>query len=138
MGLKLTVLGCSGSYPGPGGAASGYLIEGDGTRIWLDAGSGTLANLQRHVDARRVYLRGAGALEARRPGELADDGELRVGRERQQVALVLEEHDRFPGGPPRELVVARLHRLVEGLVEVEDGHPLAHELEDLADPLVED
>ena len=49
MGLKLTVLGCSGSFPGPGGAASGYLVEGGGTRIWLDAGSGTLANLQRHV-----------------------------------------------------------------------------------------
>jgi len=47
--MKLTVLGCSGSYPGPGGAASGYLVEADGTRIWLDAGSGTLANLQRHI-----------------------------------------------------------------------------------------
>jgi ribonuclease BN (tRNA processing enzyme) len=47
--MKVTVLGCSGSFPGPGGAASGYLVEGDGTRIWLDAGSGTLANLQRHV-----------------------------------------------------------------------------------------
>jgi len=49
VALKLTVLGCSGSYPGPGGAASGYLVESDETRIWLDAGSGTLANLQRHI-----------------------------------------------------------------------------------------
>jgi len=49
--MRLTVLGCSGSYPGPGGACSGYLVEdGDlATRIWLDAGSGTLANLQRHL-----------------------------------------------------------------------------------------
>jgi ribonuclease BN (tRNA processing enzyme) len=54
VGLKLTILGCDGSYPGPGGAASGYLVEGDGTRIWLDAGSGTLANLQRHVGLRDV------------------------------------------------------------------------------------
>jgi ribonuclease BN (tRNA processing enzyme) len=43
------VLGCDGSYPGPGGAGSGYLIEGRGTRLWLDAGPGTLANLQRHL-----------------------------------------------------------------------------------------
>jgi ribonuclease BN (tRNA processing enzyme) len=49
VGLKLTVLGCDGSYPGPGGAASGYLLQSDSTTVWLDAGSGTLANLQRHV-----------------------------------------------------------------------------------------
>jgi len=49
VGLKLTVLGCSGSYPGPGGACSGYLADDGTTRVWVDAGSGTLANLQRHV-----------------------------------------------------------------------------------------
>ena len=49
MGLAVTVLGCSGSYPGPGGACSGYLLDDGGTRIWLDAGPGTLANLQRHI-----------------------------------------------------------------------------------------
>ena len=49
MGLTLTVLGCSGTYAAPGGACSGYLV-GDGlTRLWVDAGPGTLANLQRHV-----------------------------------------------------------------------------------------
>ena len=49
MGLRLTVLGCSGSYAGPGGACSGYLLDDGTTRVWVDAGSGTLANLQRHV-----------------------------------------------------------------------------------------
>jgi ribonuclease BN (tRNA processing enzyme) len=48
-GLTLTVLGCSGSYPGPGGACSGYLLRDGATTVWLDAGSGTLANLQLHV-----------------------------------------------------------------------------------------
>jgi ribonuclease BN (tRNA processing enzyme) len=47
--LSVTVLGCDGSYPGPDGACSGYLLVCDGTRIWLDAGSGTLSNLQRHL-----------------------------------------------------------------------------------------
>lgn len=49
VALTLTVLGCSGSYPGPAAAASGYLVRGGGATVWLDAGSGTLANLQRHV-----------------------------------------------------------------------------------------
>jgi ribonuclease BN (tRNA processing enzyme) len=47
--IAITVLGASGSYPSPGGACSGYLVEGAGTRLWLDAGSGTFANLQRHL-----------------------------------------------------------------------------------------
>ena len=50
MGLTLTVLGASGSYPGPGGACSGYLVDDGSTRVWVDAGSGTLANLQRHIE----------------------------------------------------------------------------------------
>jgi ribonuclease BN (tRNA processing enzyme) len=49
MGLTLTVLGASGSFPGPGQAASGYLLQTPSTTVWLDAGSGTLSNLQRHV-----------------------------------------------------------------------------------------
>lgn len=50
MTLSLTVLGSSGSYAGPGGACSGYLVRAGGTAVWLDAGPGTLANLQRHLD----------------------------------------------------------------------------------------
>jgi len=48
--VKLTVLGCSGSYAPAGGACSGYLVQGGGVTVWLDAGPGTLANLQEHVD----------------------------------------------------------------------------------------
>lgn len=54
MGLSLTVLGCCGSYPGPGGACSGYLVQCDGTSLWVDAGSGTMANLQRHISLHDV------------------------------------------------------------------------------------
>lgn len=49
-GGSLTVLGCDGSYPGPGGAASGYLVRGDGVTVWLDAGAGTFAALQQVTD----------------------------------------------------------------------------------------
>ena len=48
--MRLTVLGCCGSYAAPGGACSGYLVQGGGKNLWLDAGPGTLANLQRICD----------------------------------------------------------------------------------------
>jgi len=47
--LNLTVLGCSGTYAASGGACSGYLVDDGETHVWIDAGSGTLANLQRHI-----------------------------------------------------------------------------------------
>lgn len=54
MSLSLTVLGCSGSYAGPDGACTGYLVETETTSVWLDAGPGTLANLQKHRDLATV------------------------------------------------------------------------------------
>lgn len=54
MGLSLTVLGSCGSYPGPREACSGYLVRGGGATVWLDAGSGTMANLQGHVGLAEV------------------------------------------------------------------------------------
>lgn len=52
MGLTVTVLGCSGSYPGRDNACSGYLVRSttSGTTVWLDCGSGTMAHLQRHAE----------------------------------------------------------------------------------------
>ena len=49
-GLSLLVLGCDGSWPGPGGAGSGYLVRSPSTTLLVDAGPGTFANLQRFVD----------------------------------------------------------------------------------------
>ena len=46
----LTVLGCDGSWPGPGGAGSGYLVQSGATTLLLDAGPGTFANLCRLGD----------------------------------------------------------------------------------------
>jgi ribonuclease BN (tRNA processing enzyme) len=50
MGVTVTVLGCDASYPSAGGACSGYLVQSGSTSIWMDAGSGTMANLQRFID----------------------------------------------------------------------------------------
>ena len=43
--MRLTVVGCSPAWPNPGGAQSGYLIEGSG-RVLLDCGPGVLARLR--------------------------------------------------------------------------------------------
>ena len=45
--MRLTVVGCSGSFPGPDSAASCYLIEAEGFRLVVDMGNGALSALQR-------------------------------------------------------------------------------------------
>jgi len=46
MAIDVTILGCSGTYAGPLGACSGYLVEADGHKVLMDCGPGTLARLQ--------------------------------------------------------------------------------------------
>jgi len=48
--VKLTVVGCSGSAPGPKSAASCYLVEHDGFRLLLDLGNGAFGALQGVAD----------------------------------------------------------------------------------------
>lgn len=48
--MDITVLGSGAAYPRPGGACSGFLLAAGTTKIWLDAGNGAFANLQKHVD----------------------------------------------------------------------------------------
>jgi ribonuclease BN (tRNA processing enzyme) len=49
MSILLTVLGTATPHPLPGRACSGYLLTAGDTRVWVDAGPGSLANLQRHT-----------------------------------------------------------------------------------------
>ncbi|HEX8630059.1 MAG TPA: MBL fold metallo-hydrolase, partial [Catenuloplanes sp.] len=46
--MRLTVLGCAGSFPGPESACSAYLVEADGFRLLIDFGSGSLSAMQRY------------------------------------------------------------------------------------------
>ena len=52
--MRLTVVGCSGSYAGPDSPASCYLLEADHEgrtwRVLMDLGSGALGALQRYAD----------------------------------------------------------------------------------------
>jgi ribonuclease BN (tRNA processing enzyme) len=48
--MRLTVVGCAGSYPGPGSPASCYLVEHDDHRVLLDMGNGSLGALATYAD----------------------------------------------------------------------------------------
>src|SRR5256714_708554 len=52
--VKLTVVGCSPAWPNPGGAQSGYLVEGHGGRLLLDCGPGVLPRLREQEGWPRV------------------------------------------------------------------------------------
>jgi ribonuclease BN (tRNA processing enzyme) len=47
--MRLTIIGCSGSFPGPDSPASCYLVEADGFRLLIDLGNGALGAVARHV-----------------------------------------------------------------------------------------
>ena len=46
--MELIVLGSGGGWARPGGAACGYLIRHEGFNLWVDLGTGTMANVQRY------------------------------------------------------------------------------------------
>ncbi|HEV7896563.1 MAG TPA: MBL fold metallo-hydrolase [Planosporangium sp.] len=46
--MRLTIVGCAGSFPGPESACSAYLVEADGFRLLIDFGVGSLSALQRY------------------------------------------------------------------------------------------
>lgn len=47
--MRLTVVGCAGSAPGPDSACSGYLIDAGDYRLLLDLGAGAAGPLQRYA-----------------------------------------------------------------------------------------
>ena len=72
--MRLTVVGCAGSLPGPESAASCYLVQAEDTnsRTWsvlLDLGSGAIGPLQRYLDPADVD---AVALSHLHPDHMAD------------------------------------------------------------------
>ncbi len=52
--MRLTVLGCAGSFPGPEAACSAYLVEAEGFRLLIDFGSGSMSALQRYSDLNKI------------------------------------------------------------------------------------
>lgn len=90
--MLLTVLGCSGSLPGPDAAASGYLVESGDDMLAVDFGNGTLAALQA---VRDPFQLDALLFSHLHPDHCADFSALAVMR-------------RYHPEPPRD---PRIHRL---------------------------
>jgi len=86
--FTLTVLGCDGSYPGPDGAGSGYLIRVGETSVVVDAGPGTFAVLQTVIDPVEID---AVVITHHHPDHwtdlLAIDAQARVGRRRRPIPV---------------------------------------------------
>ncbi len=73
--MKLTVVGSSGSFPGPDSPASCYLIQHEGTNILFDLGNGALGALQKYLD---IYDLDAVFLSHLHADHCADVGALYV------------------------------------------------------------
>mgnify|MGYP000853801648 CR=1 FL=1 len=52
--MKLYILGCMGPYPEKDRALSGYLVETQKAKVLLDCGSGILAQLQKHIEIKKL------------------------------------------------------------------------------------
>jgi ribonuclease BN (tRNA processing enzyme) len=52
--MRLTVVGCAGSAPGPSSPASCYLVEHEGFRLVLDLGNGAFGPLQSYADPNAI------------------------------------------------------------------------------------
>ncbi|MDN5917087.1 MAG: MBL fold metallo-hydrolase [Pseudonocardia sp.] len=90
--MRLIVLGCSGSGPGPGSPASGYLVEAGAARFTLDLGNGTFGALARHLDP---WALAAVAFSHLHPDHCSDFASLAV-------------HRRYHPRPPYDATASRL------------------------------
>lgn len=52
--MRVTVLGCAGSFPSPDSPASGYLLDHDGQQVVLDLGNGASGPLLSLVDPQQL------------------------------------------------------------------------------------
>ena len=73
--MKLTVIGCSGSFPGPDSPASSYLVQHENTNVLFDLGNGALGALQNYID---IYDLDAVFLSHLHSDHCADVGSLYV------------------------------------------------------------
>ncbi len=127
--MRVTVLGCSGSFAGPRSPASGYLVratapDGRERAVVLDLGNGALGALQRHLDPADLD---AVVLSHLHPDHCIDVTGLWVTRRYR------------PDGPPEDPLpvhgpagaAERLAAAYEGMVP--DGMRAELEFHDLAD-----
>jgi ribonuclease BN (tRNA processing enzyme) len=128
--VKLTILGCSGSVPGPDAPAPCYLVEADGFRLVLDLGNGALAALQARMSAFDID---ALAFSHLHPDHCADFSALAVLRRYHPQPPYRPDERRLavygPAQAPGRFAAAYApnegERLTTDFSDVFDFHPLA-------------
>lgn len=91
--MRLTILGCAGSVPGPNANASGYLLEAEGFVLGLELGNGTVSELQA---LRNPFDLDALVLSHLHPDHCADFAAL---------TIIRRYHPNQPQGRPKQLPV---------------------------------
>lgn len=130
--MKLTIIGCSGSVPGPAAPAPCYLVEADGFRLVLDLGNGALAALQDRISAFDID---ALAFSHLHPDHCADFSALAVLRQYHPTPPYRPEERRLPVHGPSDThrrFAAQYapndkERLTTDFCGVFDFHPLTAE-----------
>jgi ribonuclease BN (tRNA processing enzyme) len=131
--MDLTVLGCSGSGPGPDSPSSGYLLRFGDRALVLDLGNGTLGALQRHIDP---FDLDALLLTHLHPDHCADVASLVVYRRYHPRAPYPPSSRRLPVYGPIETAdrlnaqcaASAVERESEDLTDVFDFHVVSDEL----------
>jgi ribonuclease BN (tRNA processing enzyme) len=123
--MKLTVVGCSGSFPSADSACSSYLIEAEGYRLLLDMGNGALGELQKHIG---LYDMDAIAISHLHPDHCIDMCAYFVARYYRHEGGRCEPIPVYgPAGTERRLIAAYADTPSdESMSEVFDFRTLAH------------
>ena len=126
--MRLTVLGCSGSGPGPTSPASGYLVRAGDVQLTLDLGNGTFGALQRHLDP---WALSAVVLSHLHPDHCSDFASLAVHRRYHPrpaydpagaaAARARAGRGAPPGSPPR--TPPRAERAETDMTDIFDSPP---------------
>ncbi|MGH3936231.1 MAG: MBL fold metallo-hydrolase, partial [Pseudonocardiaceae bacterium] len=126
--MLLTVLGCSGSVPGPESPGSGYLVRAGDTTVALDLGNGTFGALQRYLDP---FHLNALILSHLHPDHCADVSAMTVYRRYHPHPPQCDALPLYgPTDVDERLVAAYApsadERTVTDLSDVYDFHPVEH------------
>ncbi|MEU5877631.1 MBL fold metallo-hydrolase [Spirillospora sp. NPDC047279] len=119
--MRVTVIGCSGSFPGPDSPASCYLIQAEGFSMLLDLGSGALGSLQKFHE---LYDIDAICLSHLHPDHCHDMCGYWVARRYRPGGMAPRIPVYGPGVTPRRMAEAYDLPQDPGMTEAFDFHSL--------------
>jgi ribonuclease BN (tRNA processing enzyme) len=120
--VRLTVLGCAGSFPGPDSGCSCYLVDADGFRLLVDFGTGSMTAVQRFAG---LYSIDAIVLTHLHPDHMFDACSYVVARRYSPDGPLPQIPMYAPAGAEQRLALAYAGDDSEKLDDVYDFHDLS-------------